>query len=127
MIIMHTLYLAEVGSILDSLTPTVVLVGILVVILSVLIVFWLFRSIFTSSKRLLAGKTSGKKGDAAGETQSTEETTAGEISAAIAMALYQHFGELHDKESGVVTIKRFSKPYSPWSSKLYNMRNPKIR
>lgn len=48
---------------------------------------------------------------------------AGEISAAVAMALYLHFGEMHDVESGVVTIKRISKLYSPWSSKLYHMRN----
>jgi len=48
---------------------------------------------------------------------------AGEVSAAVAMALYLHFGEMHDVESGVVTIKRISKLYSPWSSKLYHMRN----
>lgn len=47
----------------------------------------------------------------------------GELSAAVAMALYLHFGEMHDVESGVVTIKRISKLYSPWSSKLYHMRN----
>jgi hypothetical protein len=47
----------------------------------------------------------------------------GEVSAAVAMALYLHFGEMHDVESGVVTIKRISKMYSPWSSKLYHMRN----
>jgi len=47
----------------------------------------------------------------------------GEVSAAVAMALYLHFGEMHDVESGVVTIKRISKLYSPWSSKLYHMRN----
>ncbi len=47
----------------------------------------------------------------------------GEVSAAIAMALFLHFGEMHDVESGVVTIKRVSKIYSPWSSKLYHMRN----
>jgi len=56
-----------------------------------------------------------------------ERSTAGEVNAAIAMALYSYFGELHDRESGIVTIKRVNKPYSPWSSKLYNMRNPKIR
>lgn len=50
-------------------------------------------------------------------------TEPGEVSAAVAMALYLHFGEMHDVESGVVTIKRISKLYSPWSSKLYHMRN----
>ena len=47
----------------------------------------------------------------------------GEVNAAIAMALYSYFNELHDVESGVITIRRVSKNYSPWSSKLYNMKN----
>jgi len=51
------------------------------------------------------------------------QTDTGEMAAAVAMALYLHFGEMHDVESGVVTIKRISKMYSPWSSKLYHMRN----
>ena len=53
----------------------------------------------------------------------TPHTEPGEVAAAVAMALYLHFGEMHDVESGVVTIKRISKMYSPWSSKLYHMRN----
>lgn len=47
----------------------------------------------------------------------------GEVTAAITMALYLHFNEIHDEESNVITIQRISKTYSPWSSKIYNMRN----
>jgi hypothetical protein len=47
----------------------------------------------------------------------------GEVNAAIAMAIYSYMSELHDVESGVITIRRVSKNYSPWSSKLYNMKN----
>ncbi|MBK7132370.1 MAG: hypothetical protein IPH69_05955 [Bacteroidales bacterium] len=43
--------------------------------------------------------------------------------AAVAMALYLYFNEMHDEESNVITIQRISKTYSPWSSKIYNMRN----
>jgi glutaconyl-CoA/methylmalonyl-CoA decarboxylase subunit delta len=46
-----------------------------------------------------------------------------DVYAAIAMALYLHFNEIHDEESNVITIQRISKAYSPWSSKIYNMRN----
>jgi Na+-transporting methylmalonyl-CoA/oxaloacetate decarboxylase gamma subunit len=45
----------------------------------------------------------------------------GEINAAISMALYLYFEELHDEESDVVTIKKVSKRYSPWSSKIYGL------
>ncbi len=46
----------------------------------------------------------------------------GEETAAISMALYL-YKELHDEESNVITIKKVSKTYSPWSSKIYGVRN----
>lgn len=46
----------------------------------------------------------------------------GDVSAAISMALYLYH-ELHDEESNVITIKRVSKTYSPWSSKIYTIRD----
>ena len=47
----------------------------------------------------------------------------GEEYAAIAMALNLFFGELHDAESNVITIKRSYKANSEWCSKIFNMRN----
>lgn len=46
----------------------------------------------------------------------------GDVNAAISMALYLFFNELHDDESNVITIKRVRKVYSPWSSKIYGLR-----
>ncbi|MCD4746696.1 MAG: OadG family protein [Bacteroidales bacterium] len=45
----------------------------------------------------------------------------GDVNAAISMALYLYFNELHDKESNIITIKKVSKQYSPWSSKIYGL------
>lgn len=45
----------------------------------------------------------------------------GEEIAAIAMALRDHL-EAHDTESTVLTINKVKKAYSPWSSKIYSMR-----
>ena len=42
--------------------------------------------------------------------------------AAIAMAIYQYSQDLHDKEETVLTINRAAKAYSPWSSKIYGLR-----
>ncbi len=47
----------------------------------------------------------------------------GEESAAIAMALYMFQNEQHDEESGIITIKRIERRYSPWSSKIYTLNN----
>lgn len=46
----------------------------------------------------------------------------GDVSAAISMAIYL-CRQLHDEESNVITIKRVSKSYSPWSSKIYSLRD----
>lgn len=45
----------------------------------------------------------------------------GEEIAAIAMALYEHLNA-HDTENTILTINKIKKSYSPWSSKIYNMR-----
>ncbi len=46
----------------------------------------------------------------------------GEVTAAIAMALHLHFEEAHDLENTILTIKKVQRPYSPWSSKIYSLR-----
>lgn len=45
----------------------------------------------------------------------------GEIVVAIGTALYHYLNELHEEESGKITIKRIAKSYSPWSSKIYGV------
>ena len=50
------------------------------------------------------------------------EVIIGEQLAAIAMALYQYQNDLHDIESNVITINKVARAYSPWSSKIYGLR-----
>ncbi len=45
----------------------------------------------------------------------------GEEIAAIAMALYEHFNT-HDTENTILTINKVKRAYSPWSSKIYGLR-----
>lgn len=47
----------------------------------------------------------------------------GETGAAIAAAIHLYRSELHDFEDTVLTIKKVSRTYSPWSSKIYGLRN----
>jgi hypothetical protein len=47
----------------------------------------------------------------------------GETDAAIALALAMYLDESHDAESRTMTIERVSRRYSPWSSKIYGLRN----
>jgi len=50
------------------------------------------------------------------------EEISGEVFAAISTALYLHETEQHDYESAILTINRAAKNYSPWSSKIYGLR-----
>lgn len=45
----------------------------------------------------------------------------GEVIAAIAMALHEHL-DTHDRENTVLTINKVKRAYSPWSSKIYGLR-----
>ncbi len=47
----------------------------------------------------------------------------GETNAAIGLALFLYFNELHDHENMVMTIDKVSRRYSPWSSKIYGLTN----
>jgi len=47
----------------------------------------------------------------------------GNVAAAISLALSLHLGQQHDDESNIITIKRVTKNYSPWSSKIYGVMN----
>ena len=49
----------------------------------------------------------------------------GDVIAAIAMALHEVQGSDHDVEETILTISRVKRSYSPWSSKIYTLReNP---
>lgn len=108
---------------LDALTWTIVTVGIGIVFLSLLLVYLFFRYALTFILNFRFRSFARKKGIDPAAIDTAKTMMSGEVNAAIAMALYNYYNEFHDVESGVMTIKRVSKNYSPWSSKLYNMKN----
>ena len=46
----------------------------------------------------------------------------GEEDAAIAMALHEFMNDAHDVEDMILTINKVKRTYSPWSSKIYTLR-----
>ncbi len=63
-----------------------------------------------------------KKGVEKTDLKVISPNVTGDVNAAIAAALYLHFQEIHDMENTVLTIERVRKNYSPWSSKIYGIR-----
>jgi len=98
----------------------IAIVGYIVVFASLVLLFWFFNTI-PKLIYMKAGRKS-RAGRSADQDQG-ELGIPGDTSAAISMALHLYFSELHDEESGVLTIKKVSKSYSPWSSKIYAVRN----
>ena len=95
-------------------------VGYGVVFLALLMLYVIFSNltrflIYRQRKRL---KGAGLESD----LQKEKLSMTGEVNAAIGMALYLHFEEIHDFENTVLTIKKVQKTYSPWSSKIYGLR-----
>lgn len=52
---------------------------------------------------------------------SSADVDSGEVIAAISMALHDHL-DAHDRENTVLTINKVRRAYSPWSSKIYSLR-----
>ncbi len=96
------------------------LVGYLIVFIALVMLFLIFSNI-TKLLHLNIRKKLAAKGEVY-EGKDSDLEMSGETNAAIATALYLYFSELHDLESAVLTIKKVQKVYSPWSSKIYGLR-----
>ncbi|MCC8145004.1 MAG: OadG family protein [Bacteroidales bacterium] len=102
----------------DGIGMTITAIGVVFLGLIVLyLVFKLTGNIAVNLSKKRAMKASGmSKEEAEGVTQQSSD-----IYAAIALAIYEAT-ELHDEENTILTIKNTARTYSPWSSKIYTLR-----
>ena len=109
----------------DSWGGAITIIAMCIVISALAVLSILFLIFGKVSEAILTAKKRKAK-QAAGHEFNEEhrDLMPGEVIAAIALALSQHFGEGHDKEETILTIRRLQKAYSPWNSKIYNLRNP---
>lgn len=102
--------------------------GIGMMVIGMLIVFcslWMLYILFFNISRLLQ-KRNRPKVDTVSQSPITLEASnavSSEVAAAIGIALQLYFDEQHDNEKAILTIQRVARSYSPWSSKLYGLRN----
>ncbi len=107
----------------DSFGGSLTLIAMVIVICALIllsILFQCFGKLFQShltKKKHAAVEKAGKTID-----QAHPELASGETIAAIAMALSEYFGQGHDMEHTLLTIHQIKKSYSPWNSKIYNLR-----
>lgn len=104
---------------LDPIGIGMTVIGMVVVFLSLLLLYLIFfnltKALNFNVKRLLRkeGKLIEVKDDI---------SIPAEVNAAIALAIHLYYTEIHDKEDAVLTINKVSRTYSPWSSKIYGLR-----
>lgn len=113
----------------DSFGGAITIIAMTIVICALVVLSLLFLGFGKISSLMLAKKKKKSHGVENGDDEGTHsELDSGETIAAIGMALAEHFGQTHDMEDAILTIRRMKKSYSPWNSKIYNMRNfPEIR
>lgn len=106
----------------NSIALTIIGMGI--VFLSLVLMYLIVQNLgnFLHWRNMLR-----RKKESGNQSINGSERISGDVNAAIAMALYLYSQEIHDFENTVLTIKKVSKTYSPWSSKIYSLRNnPRI-
>lgn len=101
-----------------TIMSMVIVIGALIVLSILFYFFGKISSWFLSRKKKQTAKVI-KKQDSV-EVSSTPDT--GDVIAAISAALAQHFSTDHDMQDTILTIRKLRKAYSPWNSKIYNMR-----
>lgn len=99
--------------------------GIMMTVLAMAIVFLaliLLSICFYIFGKINANIARKNKAIAQAQEDHTEvENDSSEAIAAITMALYQHLNA-HDYEETILTINKVKRAYSPWSSKIYSLR-----
>ncbi|KAF0148194.1 MAG: hypothetical protein FD143_2935 [Ignavibacteria bacterium] len=96
-------------------------IGMAVVFLSLILLYLLFMNI----SKIIVKKSSAQKEEITLPAENKKQTSIKqqeEVYAAIALALHLYKSDLHDHENAILTINRVARTYSPWSSKIYGLR-----
>ncbi|WP_106828024.1 OadG family transporter subunit [Parabacteroides pacaensis] len=103
----------------DALGIGMTITAMVVVFTGLLLLYLVFKQI--GKLAISVSKRNTKK---AGEniTLANPGEVSGEVFAAIATALYEFTEDVHDMENTVLTIRKVTRNYSPWSSKIYGLR-----
>jgi Na+-transporting methylmalonyl-CoA/oxaloacetate decarboxylase gamma subunit len=102
----------------DSLGIGMTITAMAVVFAGLIILFFSFKGVGNAAIR--ASHRRSQKASDNGDDKNVP--VSGEIFAAIAAALYEVEEDVHDLENTVLTIHKVTRNYSPWSSKIYGLR-----
>ncbi|MDR2359303.1 MAG: lamin tail domain-containing protein [Prevotellaceae bacterium] len=93
-----------------------------VVFVALILLYIVFKNIGRAS--INSGRKKAEKAGVAPDAVAVAQDAPGEVYAAIAIALHLYIQqeEAHDIENTILTINKVTRTYSPWSSKIYGLR-----
>ena len=108
----------------DSIGIGMAITAMVVVFAGLILLYIFFKFIGKASVRLRTDRAMKAKGitDREEAKEKMLGHAPGEVYAAIAMAMHEMQSDVHDVEETVLTITRVKRSYSPWSSKIYTLR-----
>ena len=108
----------------DSIGIGMAITAMAVVFIGLILLYIFFKFIGKASVRLRTDRAMKAKGitDREEAKEKMLGHAPGEVYAAIAMAMHEMQSNVHDVEETVLTITRVKRSYSPWSSKIYTLR-----
>lgn len=106
----------------DKFGVSMTITSMLVVFLALILLYIIFKLVGKTS----VGMSNKRKAEEAAVTvvgvkPDTNEIP-GEVLSAIFMALHEEQSDVHDLEHTILTFNKISRNYSPWSSKIYGLR-----
>ncbi|MDR2802338.1 MAG: lamin tail domain-containing protein [Prevotellaceae bacterium] len=93
-----------------------------VVFIALILLYIVFKNVGRAS--ISSGRKKAEKAGVAPHVVAVAQDAPGDVYAAIAAALYLcvQQEEAHDVENTILTINKVTRAYSPWSSKIYGLR-----
>lgn len=105
----------------DKFGVSMTITSMLVVFGALVLLYFVFKVLGKTSSKISQNKSkSAETGNT--EIVATSEGISGEVLSAIFMALHEDQNDAHDYENTILTFDKVSKNYSPWSSKIYGLR-----
>ena len=104
----------------DSWGVGMTITAMAVVFCGLILLYLCFKQIGKLS--IAASKRNAQKAAASTPAAQVSGPVSGEVLAAIGAALYELSDDNHDIENTVLTIRKVQRTYSPWSSKIYGLR-----
>ena len=106
----------------DKFGATMTITSMLVVFSALILLYIVFKIVGKTSVRIANRKNKNSEEVITKGTKSISQEISGEVLSAIFMALHEEQNNVHDIEHTILTIDKINRRYSPWSSKIYGLR-----